>query len=75
VVRREEGNKQQTNQVRYALLFSILECYDQHGQSANAITITGTAVQKAIEVCELFKKHTLHFLVKAKEIKPKLFKL
>ena len=61
--------------IRYALLFSILECFDQHGQSANAITITGTAVQKAIEVCELFKKHTLHFLVKAKEIKPKLFKL
>ena len=60
--------------VRYALLFSILECYEQHGQSANAITITGTAVQKAIEVCELFKKHTLHFLVKAKEIRPKLFR-
>jgi hypothetical protein len=60
--------------VRYALLFSILECYDQHGQSANAITITGTAMQKAIEVCELFKKHTLHFLVKAKEIRPKLFR-
>jgi len=59
--------------VRYALLFSILECYEQHGQSANAITITGTAVQKAIEVCELFKKHTLHFLVKAKEIRPRLF--
>ena len=60
--------------VRYALLFSILECYEQHGQSANAITITGTAVQKAIEVCELFKKHTLHFLVKAKEIRPRLFR-
>ena len=60
--------------VRYALLFSILECYEQHGQSANAITITGTAVQKAIEVCELFKKHTLHFLVKAKEIRPELFR-
>jgi len=60
--------------VRYALLFSILECFDQHGQSANAITITGTAVQKAIEVCELFKKHTLHFLVKAKEIRPRLFR-
>jgi hypothetical protein len=59
--------------VRYALLFSILECYDQHGQSANAITITGTAVQKAIEVCELYKTHTLHFLVKAKEIRPRLF--
>jgi len=59
--------------VRYALLFSILECYEQHGQSANAITITGTAVQKAIEVCELYKKHTLHFLVKAKEIRPRLF--
>ena len=62
------------HKVRYALLFSILECYEQHGQSANAITITGTAVQKAIEVCELFKKHTLHFLVKAKEIRPKLFR-
>ena len=59
--------------VRYALLFSILECYEQHGKSANAITITGTAVQKAIEVCELYKKHTLHFLVKAKEIRPRLF--
>jgi len=59
--------------VRYALLFSILECYDQHGQSADAITMTGTALQKAIEVCELFKKHTLHFLVKAKEIRPRLF--
>ena len=59
--------------MRYALLFSILECFDQHGQSADAITITGTAVQKAIEVCELFKKHTLHFLVKAKEIRPRLF--
>jgi hypothetical protein len=62
------------HKVRYALLFSILECYEQHGQSANAITITGTAVQKAIEVCELFKKHTLHFLVKAKEIRPRLFR-
>jgi len=60
--------------VRYALLFSILECFDQHGQSADAITITGTAVQKAIEVCELYKTHTLHFLVKAKEIRPKLFR-
>ena len=59
--------------VRYALLFSILECFDQHGQSADAITITGTAVQKAIEVCELYKTHTLHFLVKAKEIRPRLF--
>jgi hypothetical protein len=61
--------------IRYALLFSILECFDQHGQSADAITMTGTAVQKAIEVCELYKTHTLHFLVKAKEIRPKLFKL
>ena len=60
--------------MRYALLFSILECFDQHGQSADAITITGTAVQKAIEVCELYKTHTLHFLVKAKEIRPKLFR-
>ena len=59
--------------VRYALLFSILECFDQHGQSADVITMTGTAMQKAIEVCELFKKHTLHFLVKAKEIRPRLF--
>ena len=59
--------------MRYALLFSILECFDQHGQSADVITMTGTAVQKAIEVCELFKKHTLHFLVKAKEIRPRLF--
>jgi len=63
-----------TRKIRYALLFSILECYDQHGQSANAITITGTAMQKAIEVCELYKKHTLHFLVKAKEIRPRLFR-
>ena len=62
------------HKVRYALLFSILECFDQHGQSADAITITGTAVQKAIEVCELYKTHTLHFLVKAKEIRPKLFR-
>ena len=62
------------HKVRYALLFSILECYEQHGQSANAITITGTAVQKAIEVCELYKTHTLHFLVKAKEIRPRLFR-
>jgi len=31
-------------------------------------------MQKAIEVCELFKKHTLHFLVKAKEIRPELFR-
>jgi hypothetical protein len=60
--------------VRYALLFSILECFDQHGQSANAITMTGTAMQKAIEVCELYKKHSLHFLVKAKEIRPNLFR-
>ena len=60
--------------IRYALLFSILECFDQHGQSADAITMTGTAMQKAIEVCELYKTHTLHFLVKAKEIRPKLFR-
>jgi len=60
--------------MRYALLFSILECFDQHGQSADVITMTGTAMQKAIEVCELFKKHTLHFLVKAKEIRPELFR-
>jgi len=62
--------------VRYVLLFSILECFDrhQHGQSVDAITLTGTAMQKAIEVCELYKKHTLHFLVKAKEIRPRLFR-
>jgi hypothetical protein len=63
-----------TRKIRYALLFSILECFDQHGQSANAITMTGTAMQKAIEVCELYKKHSLHFLVKAKEIRPNLFR-
>jgi hypothetical protein len=60
-----------TRKVRYALLFSILESYDQHGRFADAITLTGTAMQKAIEVCDFFKTHTLHFLVKAKAIKPK----
>jgi hypothetical protein len=60
-----------TRKVRYALLFSILESYDQHGRFADAITMTGTAMQKAIEVCDFFKTHTLHFLVKAKAIKPK----
>jgi len=59
--------------VRYALLFSVLECFEQHGHSADAITLTGTATQRAIEVCELFKKHTFHFLVKAKEIRPRFF--
>jgi energy-coupling factor transporter ATP-binding protein EcfA2/uncharacterized membrane protein len=60
-----------TRKVRYALLFSILECYNQHGRFADAITLTGTAMQRAIEVCEYYKTHTLHFLVKAKAIKPK----
>jgi hypothetical protein len=60
-----------TRKIRYALLFSILECYDQHGRFADAITMTGTAMQRAIEVCEFYKTHTLHFLVKAKAIKPK----
>jgi hypothetical protein len=35
-----------TRKIRYALLFSILECYDQHGRFADAITMTGTAMQK-----------------------------
>jgi hypothetical protein len=60
-----------TRKVRYALLFSLLECYDQHGRFADAITLTGTAMQRAIEICDFFKTHTLHFLVKAKAIKPK----
>jgi hypothetical protein len=60
-----------TRKVRYALLFSLLECYDQHGRFADAITLTGTAMQRAIEICDFFKSHTLHFLVKAKAIKPK----
>jgi hypothetical protein len=60
-----------TRKIRYALLFSILESYDQHGRFADAITMTGTAMQKAIEVCEFYKTHSLHFLVKAKAIKPK----
>jgi hypothetical protein len=60
-----------TRKIRYALLFSILECYDQHGRFADAITLTGTAMQRAIEVCEFYKTHSLHFLVKAKAIKPK----
>ena len=60
-----------TRKLRYALLFSILECHNQHGRFADAITLTGTAMQRAIEVCEFYKTHTLHFLVKAKAIKPK----
>jgi hypothetical protein len=62
--------------LRYAILFSILECYDR-GQSADAtdaFIMTGTAMQRAIEICEFFKTHTLNFRLMAEKIKPKLFK-
>ncbi len=57
--------------LRYALLFATLESYDTHGKLADNITLTGTAMQRAIAVCNYYKKHMLHSIVKVKAIKPK----
>ncbi len=48
--------------LRLALLFSACETYDRHGRLADNIIISESAMQKAIEVCDFFKRHTLHFI-------------